>query len=159
MSDHAKDHGTHPRLDELRARIATGEVDTLMVAFTDMQGRLMGKRVTAEAFLDGVYYCGAGQYMDLRTVQRHRSPKASSRAVYKGAVAGGGRTIFQGLIEVAKASPAAFRCAPGDSFMPATCRSISTFSRFSTWSQSTPFAALVAATTLGSSSLAPLSIH
>jgi Fe-S cluster assembly protein SufD len=55
----------------------------------------------AEAFLDGVYYCGAGQYMDLRTVQRHRSPKASSRAVYKGAVAGGGRTIFQGLIEVA----------------------------------------------------------
>jgi Fe-S cluster assembly protein SufD len=54
----------------------------------------------AEAFLDGVYYCGAGQYMDLRTVQRHRSPKASSRAVYKGAVAGGGRTIFQGLIEV-----------------------------------------------------------
>ena len=39
--------------------------------------------------------------MDLRTVQRHRSPKATSRAVYKGAVAGGGRTIFQGLIEVA----------------------------------------------------------
>jgi Fe-S cluster assembly protein SufD len=39
--------------------------------------------------------------MDLRTVQRHRSPKATSRAVYKGAVASGGRTIFQGLIEVA----------------------------------------------------------
>jgi len=55
----------------------------------------------AEAFLDGAYYCGAGQHMDLRTVQRHRSPKATSRAVYKGAVAGGGRTIFQGLIEVA----------------------------------------------------------
>jgi len=55
----------------------------------------------SEAFLDGAYYCGAGQHMDLRTVQRHRSPKATSRAVYKGAVAGGGRTIFQGLIEVA----------------------------------------------------------
>ncbi len=55
----------------------------------------------AEAFLDGAYYCGAGQHMDLRTVQRHRSPKATSRAVYKGAVSGGGRTIFQGLIEVA----------------------------------------------------------
>jgi Fe-S cluster assembly protein SufD len=54
----------------------------------------------AEAFLDGVYFCGAGQHMDLRTVQRHRSPKATSRAVYKGAVAGGGRSIFQGLIEV-----------------------------------------------------------
>ncbi len=55
----------------------------------------------AEAFLDGVYYCGARQHMDLRTVQRHLSPKASSRAVYKGAVGGGGRTVFQGLIEVA----------------------------------------------------------
>jgi len=54
----------------------------------------------AEAFLDGAYYCGRGQHMDLRTVQRHRSPKAMSRAVYKGAVAGGGRTVFQGLIEV-----------------------------------------------------------
>jgi Fe-S cluster assembly protein SufD len=55
----------------------------------------------SEAFLDGAYYCGAGQHMDLRTVQRHRSPKATSRAVYKGAVASGGRTVFQGLIEVA----------------------------------------------------------
>ena len=59
MTDHAKAHSTHPRLDELRARIGTGEVDTLMVAFTDMQGRLMGKRVTAEAFLDGVIDHGA----------------------------------------------------------------------------------------------------
>ena len=56
----------------------------------------------AEAFLDGAYYCGAGQHMDLRTVQRHQSQKATSRAVYKGAVSGGGRTIFQGLIEVAQ---------------------------------------------------------
>jgi Fe-S cluster assembly protein SufD len=55
----------------------------------------------SEAFLDGAYYCGAGQHMDLRTVQRHQSPKATSRAVYKGAVASGGRSVFQGLIEVA----------------------------------------------------------
>jgi Fe-S cluster assembly protein SufD len=55
----------------------------------------------SEAFLDGAYYCGAGQHMELRTVQRHQSPKATSRAVYKGAVAGGGRSVFQGLIEVA----------------------------------------------------------
>jgi Fe-S cluster assembly protein SufD len=54
----------------------------------------------AEAYLDGVYYCRAGQHMDIRTVQRHQSPRATSRAYYKGAVAGGGRTIFQGLIEV-----------------------------------------------------------
>jgi glutamine synthetase len=60
MSDHHHDHdGAHPRLDELRALMATGEVDTLMVAFTDMQGRLMGKRVSAPAFLDGVIDHGA----------------------------------------------------------------------------------------------------
>jgi glutamine synthetase len=51
--------GDHPRLDELRAAIAEGTVDTLIVAFTDMQGRLMGKRVTATAFLDGVIDHGA----------------------------------------------------------------------------------------------------
>ncbi len=51
--------GTHSRLDELRALMASGEVDTLMVAFTDMQGRLMGKRVTSAAFLDGVMDHGA----------------------------------------------------------------------------------------------------
>ena len=39
--------------------------------------------------------------MDLRTVQRHDSPRATSRAFYKGAVEGGGRSVFQGLIEVA----------------------------------------------------------
>ena len=60
MTDHAnEDRGTYPGLAELRARIGTGEVDTLMVAFTDMQGRLMGKRVTAAAFLDGVIDHGA----------------------------------------------------------------------------------------------------
>ena len=56
----------------------------------------------AEANLHGAYYCGAGQHMDLRTVQHHRSPRASSRAYYKGAVASGGRSVFQGLIEVAE---------------------------------------------------------
>ena len=55
----------------------------------------------AEAHLDGAYFCERGQHMDLRTVQNHTSPRATSRAYYKGAVAGGGRTVFQGLIEVA----------------------------------------------------------
>jgi Fe-S cluster assembly protein SufD len=54
----------------------------------------------SEAFLDGVYYCRKDQQMDIRTVQLHRSPQATSRAYYKGAVAGGGRTVFQGLIDV-----------------------------------------------------------
>jgi glutamine synthetase len=39
-------------LDELRAEVESGAIDTVVVAFTDMQGRLMGKRVHAEFFLD-----------------------------------------------------------------------------------------------------------
>ena len=35
-------------LDELRADVANEAVDTVVVAFTDMQGRLMGKRMHAE---------------------------------------------------------------------------------------------------------------
>ncbi len=54
----------------------------------------------SEAYLNGVYFCREGQHMDIRTVQRHHSPSATSRAYYKGAVASGGRTVFQGLIEV-----------------------------------------------------------
>ena len=37
----------------------SGEIDTLVVAITDMQGRLVGKRVQAEAFLAGVINHGA----------------------------------------------------------------------------------------------------
>ena len=48
-----------PRLAELKSLIGRGEIDTLIVALTDMQGRLMGKRVQAQAFLDGVIDHGA----------------------------------------------------------------------------------------------------
>ena len=59
MSDHDADHAKHPRLLELEAMVRDGRIDTLVVAFTDMQGRLMGKRVHAPAFLDGVIDHGA----------------------------------------------------------------------------------------------------
>ncbi len=49
----------HPRLEELEAMIRDGRIDTLIVAITDMQGRLVGKRVQAEAFLNGVIDHGA----------------------------------------------------------------------------------------------------
>jgi glutamine synthetase len=39
-------------LDELRADVETGAVDTVIAAFTDMQGRLLGKRLDAEFFLE-----------------------------------------------------------------------------------------------------------
>ena len=38
-------------LDELRALVERGEVDTVVLAMTDMQGRLQGKRLDAEAFV------------------------------------------------------------------------------------------------------------
>ena len=40
--------------DELVADIAAGVIDTVVVAFTDMQGRLMGKRIHGQFFLDSV---------------------------------------------------------------------------------------------------------
>jgi glutamine synthetase len=41
-------------LDELRTQVADGSIDTVLVAFTDMQGRLQGKRCAARYFLDEV---------------------------------------------------------------------------------------------------------
>ena len=38
-------------LKELQAAVADGTIDTIVVAFTDMQGRLMGKRVHGEHFV------------------------------------------------------------------------------------------------------------
>ncbi|MEU4034698.1 glutamine synthetase family protein [Streptomyces collinus] len=46
-------------LDQLRARVAAGELDTVVLAFTDMQGRLQGKRLSAEFFLDEAVRHGA----------------------------------------------------------------------------------------------------
>jgi glutamine synthetase len=47
---------TPPRLtvEELKADIAAGTIDTVIVAFTDMQGRLQGKRIHSQFFLDSV---------------------------------------------------------------------------------------------------------
>jgi glutamine synthetase len=38
--------------DELRAAVEDGSIDTVVVAFTDMQGRLMGKRLHGEFFVE-----------------------------------------------------------------------------------------------------------
>lgn len=46
-------------LEELRARAAAGEIDTVLLAMCDMQGRLQGKRLTAEHFLAEVVEHGA----------------------------------------------------------------------------------------------------
>jgi glutamine synthetase len=41
------------RLEELKSEVESGAIDTVIVAFTDMQGRLMGKRLHGEFFLEG----------------------------------------------------------------------------------------------------------
>ncbi|MFC6882727.1 MULTISPECIES: glutamine synthetase family protein [Actinomadura] len=41
-------------LDELRGEAAAGRIDTVVIAFTDMQGRLQGKRLSARYFLEEV---------------------------------------------------------------------------------------------------------
>jgi glutamine synthetase len=40
-------------LTELETAVGDGSIDTVVVAFTDMQGRLMGKRLHGEFFLEG----------------------------------------------------------------------------------------------------------
>ncbi len=41
-------------LEQLRVEVGDDEIDTVVLAFTDMQGRLQGKRLSAEFFLDEV---------------------------------------------------------------------------------------------------------
>ncbi|MFE2941602.1 glutamine synthetase family protein [Streptomyces sp. NPDC059255] len=41
-------------VEELRVLVASGEIDTVVLAFPDMQGRLQGKRFAAPFFLDDV---------------------------------------------------------------------------------------------------------
>jgi glutamine synthetase len=46
-------------LDELRTAVAEGRIDTVLLALTDMQGRLQGKRMHAAHFVDDVVAHGA----------------------------------------------------------------------------------------------------
>ena len=46
-------------LEELTAKVDAGEVDTVLLAMTDIQGRLQGKRLHARHFLDEVVAHGA----------------------------------------------------------------------------------------------------
>ncbi len=47
------------KLEELRSRVEAGEIDTVLIALCDMQGRLQGKRLTARHFVDEVAEHGA----------------------------------------------------------------------------------------------------
>jgi glutamine synthetase len=63
-------------IDDLRAEVDRGAVDTVLLALTDMQGRLQGKRLTARHFLAEVAEHGAegcnyllGVDVDMATVE------------------------------------------------------------------------------------------
>src|SRR3954462_10984640 len=55
-------------LDQLRTEIANERVDTVLLALTDMQGRLQGKRIVAFHFLDTVLGHGSEACNYLRAV-------------------------------------------------------------------------------------------
>jgi glutamine synthetase len=52
-------HAGNLTVDELKTLIGRGEIDTVIVAFADMQGRLVGKRVSSRLFLEEVLEHGA----------------------------------------------------------------------------------------------------
>jgi glutamine synthetase len=59
-----EEHGAAARpgmlsLAQLTAAASAGDVDTVILAFTDMQGRLQGKRLSAEYFIEEVAHHGA----------------------------------------------------------------------------------------------------
>ncbi|MDX6217751.1 MAG: glutamine synthetase [Frankiales bacterium] len=55
-------------LEELRAQVSDDAIDTVVVAITDMQGRLQGKRIDATHFLDDVLGHGTEGCNDLLAV-------------------------------------------------------------------------------------------
>jgi glutamine synthetase len=61
-------------VNELRQRAASGAIDTVLVAFTDHYGRLMGKRFDASFFLDHAVKHGAEACDYLLTVDMEMNP-------------------------------------------------------------------------------------
>src|SRR5258708_40025550 len=61
-------------VEELRAKVEAGEVETVVTVFPDLYGRLMGKRNTAEYFLDYVARQGMHACDYLFTVDMEMEP-------------------------------------------------------------------------------------
>jgi glutamine synthetase len=66
------DTGPALNLDQLRNGVQAERFDTVLLAFGDMQGRLQGKRIVAQHFLDSVVEHGYGEFAlspDLETLR------------------------------------------------------------------------------------------
>ncbi len=61
-------------IQELRGQVRAGKIDTVIVAFPDPLGRLVGKRFTAESFLDSVLKHGTHGCNYLLTVNMEMDP-------------------------------------------------------------------------------------
>jgi glutamine synthetase len=61
-------------LDELREHVATGDIETIVVGFTDHYGRLLGKRFDAEMFVEDIIQGGAHACDYLLTVNMDMDP-------------------------------------------------------------------------------------
>src|ERR1700757_65322 len=81
MPQHYRGHGPYSQqrgmltLEQLRVEVEGGAIDTVVLAFTDRRGRLAGKRLAAEFFLDEVaeHYAEGCNYLlavdvDMNTV-------------------------------------------------------------------------------------------
>ncbi len=63
-------------LEELRGEVEAGRIDTIILAFPDLYGRLMGKRFEASFFLDAVAESGTHACDYLLTVDMEMEPVA-----------------------------------------------------------------------------------
>lgn len=67
-------------LEELRDAVTDGAVDTIYLAFSDMQGRLQGKRCAPEYFLNTVVEDGSGVCNYLLSVNVEMEPQTGYRS-------------------------------------------------------------------------------
>ncbi|MCK5250566.1 MAG: SufD family Fe-S cluster assembly protein, partial [Spirochaetaceae bacterium] len=91
----------HERLDVGRDGRIEFRESHLGGALVKTRTRVLLSAEGADARIKGLYIVGDGRHFDIGTIQEHRSPRATSNALYKGAVYPGGRSVFGGLIEVA----------------------------------------------------------
>jgi glutamine synthetase len=67
-------------LDQLREEVQNGQIDTVLLSFTDLYGRQMGKRLDADYFLDGAAGHGTHACDYLLTVDMDMEPVPGYRA-------------------------------------------------------------------------------
>ena len=61
-------------INELTERVADGSIDTVVVAFTDHYGRMLGKRFDAGFFVDDAHQVGTRDCDYLLTVDMEMEP-------------------------------------------------------------------------------------